>query len=108
MQNDIDIFIEVGEAKNIPVELEKVVDYEKIENKPNINGVELVGDKTAKELGIIVPIKTSELENDSGYLTKHQDISGKADKENTYTKTEIDSTIGDINSILDNINGEEL
>lgn len=28
-----------------------------------------------------VPTKTSELENDSGFLTKHQDISGKLDKE---------------------------
>lgn len=28
---------------------------------------------------IKVPTKTSELENDSGYLTKHQDISGKLD-----------------------------
>lgn len=28
-----------------------------------------------------VPTKTSELENDSGFLTKHQDISGKLDKD---------------------------
>lgn len=28
-----------------------------------------------------VPTKTSELENDSGFLTEHQDISGKLDKE---------------------------
>ena len=30
---------------------------------------------------IKVPTKTSELENDSGFLTEHQDISGKLDKE---------------------------
>lgn len=29
---------------------------------------------------ITVPVKVSELENDSGYLTEHQDISGKVDK----------------------------
>lgn len=27
-----------------------------------------------------IPTKTSELENDSGFLTEHQDISGKQDK----------------------------
>lgn len=39
---------------------------------------------TAKEVGALpddtkIPTKVSELENDSGYLTKHQDISGKLD-----------------------------
>ena len=28
----------------------------------------------------LIPTKTSQIENDSGYLTKHQDISGKLDK----------------------------
>lgn len=37
-----------------------------------------------------IPTKTSELTNDSGFLTQHQDISGKADKSNTYTKKEVD------------------
>lgn len=39
-----------------------------------------------------VPTKLSAFENDSGYLTQHQDISGKADASNVYTKREIDST----------------
>ena len=34
-----------------------------------------------------LPTKTSELTNDSGYLTEHQDISGKADK--SYVNTEL-------------------
>ena len=51
---------------------------------------------------ITVPTKTSELTNDSGFLTSHQDISGKADKSNTlsgygitdaYTKTEVDNKL---------------
>ena len=51
---------------------------------------------------ITVPTKTSELTNDSGFLTSHQDISGKADKSNTlsgygitdaYTKTEVDNAL---------------
>lgn len=49
-----------------------------------------------------IPVKTSQLTNDSGYLTAHQDISGKADKATTlagygitdaYTSTEVDSKI---------------
>ena len=47
----------------------------------------------------VIPTKTSDLQNDSGFLTQHQDISGKADKAttlagygitNSYTKSEID------------------
>ena len=49
-----------------------------------------------------IPTKTSQLTNDSGYLTEHQDISGKADKATTlagygitdaYTKAEVDAKI---------------
>ena len=36
-----------------------------------------------------IPSKTSELTNDSGFLTSHQDISGKADKVHTHTKSDI-------------------
>ena len=43
-------------------------DYEKLENQPSINGVRLIGDKTIEELGIEIRTKTSELENDSGFL----------------------------------------
>ena len=35
-----------------------------------------------------VPSKVSELENDSGYLTEHQDISGKANKTNITNSTD--------------------
>lgn len=42
---------------------------------------------------IIIPTKTSQLTNDSGFLTSHQDISGKADKSDTYTKSEVDTAI---------------
>ena len=52
-----------------------------------------------------IPTKVSELENDSGYLTEHQDISGKADKSTTlagygitdaYTKEEVDAKISSV------------
>lgn len=30
-------------------------DYEELENKPKINGVELIGDKSLSDLGIVIP-----------------------------------------------------
>ena len=48
-------------------------DYEELENKPKINNVELIGNKTTSDLGIVipeVPTKTSQLNNDSGFITK--------------------------------------
>ena len=91
-----------------------------------------------------LPTKVSDLENDLGYLTQHQDVSGKAEKtyvdeelqkkvdkvegynlskndftdellaklndlknyDDTELREEIDTKIGDINSILDTLNGE--
>lgn len=58
-------------------------DYALLENKPQINGVELVGNKSLTDLGIDIPTKTSELENDSGFIDD-------AALENYYTKTEVD------------------
>ena len=57
-------------------------DYNQLENKPQINGVELVGNKTTEELGIKIPTKVSELENDSNYATEEYVNShgGKIDK----------------------------
>lgn len=50
-----------------------IADYERLNHKPQINGVELVGNKTAEDLGLAtpadIPTKTSELENDSGFIT---------------------------------------
>ena len=46
--------------------------------------------KTSKlmdNLDLSIPTKTSELTNDSGFLTSHQDVSGKADK--TYVDAEL-------------------
>lgn len=40
-----------------------------------------------------IPTNVSALNNDAGYLTEHQDISGKADKADTYTKNEVDTAI---------------
>lgn len=48
-------------GNSVPV---AVRDYEKLDNKPRINGVELIGNKTTAQLRIpdIVPIPNAEIE----------------------------------------------
>lgn len=46
------------------------------------------------EVDAKIPTKVSQLQNDAGYLTQHQDISGKADK------TYVDELVGDIEDRL--------
>lgn len=58
--------------------------YNMLNNKPSINGVVLENDKTNLQLGI--PTKTSDLNNDSGFLTTN-DVYTKIQ---TYNKTELD------------------
>lgn len=53
---------------NIVIE-DLLKDYEQLENKPIINGVELNGSLSLHDLGIDIPEKTSELENDSDFIT---------------------------------------
>ena len=62
------------------------------------NGVSVLDGDTAR---VTVPTKTSDLTNDSGFLTQHQDISGKVDKvtgkglsTNDYTTAEKDKLAG--------------
>ena len=59
------------------------LNYELAENKPSINNVVLNGDKSYSDLGLAsiddIPLNLSELNNDCGYLTTHQDITGKQD-----------------------------
>lgn len=58
-----------------------------------------------------IPTNVSELNNDSGYLTEHQDISHLAlkseipqvDTSNLATKEELNNALGDIESLLGNI-----
>lgn len=45
------------------------VDYNTLNNRPRINGVTLSGNKTTADLGITVPTKTSDLTNDSRYVS---------------------------------------
>lgn len=96
-------------------------DYEYLDNQPKINGVTLIGNKTSNQLKLQpagdyaltsdIPTKTSQLTNDSGYLTsipseyvteteldkkgfltEHQDLTNYATK--TYVTDQIASAIG--------------
>lgn len=48
---------------------EGTTDYNALTNQPSINGVTLVENKTAEDLGIAPPTKTSQLTNDSNFAT---------------------------------------
>lgn len=73
-------------------------DYAVLSNKPSVNGVTLSGNKTSSELGINVPTKTSDIANDSGFITKSvNDLTN-------YTKTSSLSTVATSGSYTDLLN----
>lgn len=59
------------------------------------NGTDVTINSTTRKVNIIVPTKVSELTNDSGYLTQHQDLS-------SYAKQ------SDLDSKVDKVNGKGL
>lgn len=68
--------------------------YPDLNNKPQINGVELLGNKTSKELGINEPTKTSQLENDSGFVTVSEIIDDTTpDSDKTYSSEKVEAII---------------
>lgn len=64
-------------------------DYDDLSNKPTLSTVATSGNYADLNNKPTVPTKTSQLQNDSGFLTSHQDISGKADK----ADTDIDASV---------------
>lgn len=66
-EDNIDIDL-IEEEQEIEIDLEGevseiyVYDYEKITNKPKINGIELVGNKSLQDLGLR-PLSNTEIEN---------------------------------------------
>lgn len=91
--------------------------YEELENKPSINNVTLAGNKSLSDLG--VPTKTSELTNDSGFISSIPSqyiteteltsaLSTKADTSSIPTKTsELTNDSGYITSVpVNSVNGK--
>lgn len=81
-----------------------VSNYADLSDKPSINGEELIGNKTTEQLHLFdgdyqkltnKPTDLSEFNNDVGYLTQHQNISGKEDKSNKVTSIDWASVSAD-------------
>ena len=85
-------------------------DYEELENKPSINGTELIGDQTGDDLGLV----DAETLNDNYYDIDAVDdlLAGKVDTDtlgNYYTDTQVDDilennyyTSDQVDELLDN------
>lgn len=82
-------------------------DYTQLTNKPKINNVELNGNKTSSDLGLQpagnyalesdIPTKTSDLNNDSGFIDKNvNNLTNYYKTSETYNKTEIDNKISSV------------
>ena len=82
--------------------------YNDLVNKPKINGVTVMGDKTLEDYGITVPTKTSELTNDSGFITD-EDVPTKTSEltndSDFTTKTYVDDEISALETSLEPIDG---
>ena len=82
--------------------------YNDLQNKPSINGVSLVGNKSLADLGIEIPTKTSDLENDSGFITssalptKTSDLTNDSD---FTTQAYVDQEVGAIETSLQDVDG---
>lgn len=73
-------------------------DYNDLSNKPKINNVILSGNKTTSQLGL--PTKTSDLLNDSGFITAAvANLTFYYKKSETYTQEEINSLISAISTL---------
>lgn len=79
-------------------------DYTQLTNKPQINSVELSGNKSLEDLGI--PTKTSELTNDSGFLTSIPDEYVTETELNAGLGNKQDSLVSGTN--IKTVNGESL
>ena len=68
--------------------------YNDLTNKPSINNITLTGNKTTSDLGINIPTATSDLTNDSGFITssslptKVSDLTNDAGYITSYTETD--------------------
>ena len=106
----------IGGQLTVPRTAPGATNYENLDNKPQIEGVELVGNKSLDDLGAYtqgevdtllsskadtsaIPTKVSELDNDSGYTTFSGDYTDLTNKPTIPTKvSELDNDTGYITS----------
>lgn len=126
MSKEITVEIQTSRAYSSSVNME-TVKYDNVTNKPKINGVELVGDKSTKDLKIevdttkfatkeevagkadksdipTVPTKVSEFENDSGFTTAEdlaQGLELKQDKGDYATNARVNQIAASIPDAYD-------
>ena len=75
-------------------------EYRLLNGKPSINGVELNGDKTSEQLGINIPTKVSDLQNDLEFVTSEHLLENFYTKVQTYSKAETYSQ-SQVNALLE-------
>ena len=106
---EVEKFFEAADTNGVIDKLAEVQKYIEDDAEAAASLVKSIADVDAKVDDIHIPEKVSELENDKGYLTEHQSLEGKADKEHThpqyltehqsldnyYTKAQTDSAIGE-------------
>lgn len=108
-EQSIDVLARKAESeiamRNETIDITINRDYDALQNKPSINNVELSGNKTSTELGIVIPSNVSAFENDAGYLTQHQDLTNYATKgyvDDAVSHVSVDAyTKSETNALLD-------
>lgn len=66
------------------------------------NGTDLTINSSTRKVNVTVPTKTSDLTNDSGYLTEHQSLSGLATE--SYVDTKVAGIVNSAPETLDTLN----
>lgn len=104
------------EGSTLIISATDTTDYSALSNKPKINNVELDGNKSLSDLGIdypvksvngqtgdvtiFVPVKLSDLSNDTGFITNLVDnLANYYLKSETYTKQEVTALINAIQKV---------
>ena len=88
---------QTGDTLEISSTDTNTTDYTELSNKPKINNIELSGNKSLSDLGIVIPTKTSDLNNDSNFITNTADnLTNYYKTSETYTKTEVDNKISSV------------
>lgn len=105
-----------NDGKYKPLPDNKVTEYPSLNNKPSINGVELLGNKTATQLGFsdvsmtgkyedledqpFIPTLISQLDNDLGFVSNTVDnLINYYLKSDVYTKTEVNELLSGLSSL---------